>query len=320
MTGWIAQLAPFVSVRVLAHVDGGFVSGPRNWSELARAWSWEPFMIGALVVTAWLYRRGARCLRAQVGPNRGLRRWEVASFWAGWWTLVIALLSPLHPWGKVLFSAHMTQHELLMVGAAPLLVLGRPIVAFLFAIPVQDARQISRVARRPKVQRVWRAITLPSVAWVLHAVALWTWHVPRFFDATLTNEFVHDLQHVSFFGTALLFWWALIHGRAGLSGFGLAVLYLFTTMMHTGLLGALLTFAGTSLYPGYADNAASWSLTPLEDQQLGGLIMWVPAGLVYIVAALALVAGWMRMADTEQKRGTMDAAPVGSVGQPEAMR
>jgi len=292
----------FVAGPLLAHVDASIASGPRNWSELARAWSWEPFMIGALLVTAWLYRRGTHRLRARVGPDRGLRGWEVACFWAGWWTLVIALLSPLHPWGKVLFAAHMTQHELLMVAAAPLLVLGRPIVAFLFAIPIQDARQLARVVRQSRFQKTWRAITRPSVAWALHAVALWAWHVPKFFDATLTNEFVHDFQHVSFFGTALLFWWALIHGRAGLSGFGLAVLYLFTTMMHTGLLGALLTFAGAPLYPAYADGASSWSLTPLEDQQLGGLIMWVPAGLVYIVAALALVAGWMRMAEPGEGR------------------
>jgi len=293
---------------MLAHVDGSFVLGPRDWGELARAWSWEPFIIGALLLTAWLYRRGVGRLRAQVGRERGLRGWEVACFWAGWWTLVIALVSPLHPWGQVLFSAHMTQHELLMVAAAPLLVLGRPIVAFLFAIPIQDARQLSRATRRPAFQKVWRAITRPSVAWVLHAIALWAWHVPRFFDAALTNEFVHDLQHVSFFGTALLFWWALIHGRAGLNGFGLAVLYLFTTMMHSGVLGALLTFAGTPLYPGYANRAAGWSLTLLEDQQLGGLIMWVPAGLVYIVAALALVAGWMRMAEVGQTQVTGEAA------------
>lgn len=300
---------------LLAHADAQNFSGPRNWGELAHAWSWEPFMIGALLLPAWLYRRGLRRLRTQVGPHRGLRSWEVASFWIGWWTLVIALLSPLHPWGKVLFAAHMTQHELLMVAAAPLLVLGRPIVAFLFAIPIQDARQLSRVARRPAVQNVWHAIARPSIAWVLHAVTLWTWHVPRFFEATLTNEFIHDFQHVTFFGTALMFWWALIHGRAGLSGLGLAVLYLFTTMMHTGVLGALLTFAGAPLYPAYADGAASWSLTPLEDQQLGGLIMWVPAGLVYLVAALALVAGWMRVVEADPTPTSRSSAEVVAVEQ-----
>jgi cytochrome c oxidase assembly factor CtaG len=281
---------------LLAHV-GGPVAGPRTWAELARAWEWEPLLVFALLVTAWLYRRGVRRLWAEAGRGRGLRRWEVAAFWAGWWTLVVALVSPLHPWGRVLFAAHMTQHELLMVAAAPLLVLGRPLVAFLFTVPKGDARQISRVARVPWVKRVWDVLTKPLVAWALHAVALWVWHVPQFFEATLTNAFVHDLQHVSFFGTALLFWWALIHGGAGVRGFGMAALYLFTTMVHTGLLGALLTFADGMIYPAYASGGPAWGLTPREDQQLGGLIMWVPAGLVYVGAALALIAGWMRAAE-----------------------
>jgi cytochrome c oxidase assembly factor CtaG len=86
----------------------------------------------------------------------------------------------------------------------------------------------------------------------------------------------------------------LVHGPKGLMGYGAAVLYLFTTSVHSGVLGAFLTFTGRVLYPAYSRTAPSWGLTPLEDQQLGGLIMWVPAGLVYVVAGLALLAGWMR--------------------------
>src|SRR5690606_7409224 len=116
-------------------------------------------------------------------------------------------------------------------------------------------------------------------------------------EATLRSPFVHHLQHASFFGTALLFWWALIQGRAGLRGVALATLYLFTTMLHSGLLGALLTFANTLIYPAYRATAPDWALTPLEDQQLGGLIMWIPAGLIYVCAAMALLAGWLRDSD-----------------------
>ncbi|WP_202796004.1 cytochrome c oxidase assembly protein [Opitutus terrae] len=299
---WWRTLEPVV----LAHVGANAPAGPQNWGELARAWEWEPLLTAALLLTAWVYARGVRRLWAEAGRGRGLRRWEVASFWSGWVTVVVALASPLHPWGRVLFSAHMTQHELLMVAAAPLLVLGRPIVALLFALPKPEARQLSQVARVPWVKTSWRALTNPLVAWAVHAVALWIWHVPQFFQATLTSNFVHDLQHVSFFGSALLFWWALIHGGPGRRGFGVAVLYLFTTMLHTGLLGALITLAGTQIYPAYAVGGGRWSLTPLEDQQLGGLIMWVPAGLVYIVSALALIAGWMRSTEAE------DPAPAGT--------
>jgi len=115
-------------------------------------------------------------------------------------------------------------------------------------------------------------LTIPIVAWVIHAVALWTWHVPALFEAVLHNEWVHTAQHLSFLLSALLFWWALIHGRQGWMGYGAAALYVFTTSLHSGLLGALLTFSKSVWYPSYVGLTNSWGLTPLEDQQLGGLI------------------------------------------------
>jgi cytochrome c oxidase assembly factor CtaG len=140
-------------------------------------------------------------------------------------------------------------------------------------------------------------LTLPFVAWLIHAIALWTWHMPVLFEAVLHNELVHTAQHLSFLLSALLFWWALIHGRQGWMGYGAAVLYVFTTSLHSGLLGALLTFSRSVWYPSYLGLTNSWGLTPLEDQQLGGLIMWIPAGVLYAFAGLALVAGWLREAE-----------------------
>jgi putative membrane protein len=194
----------------------------------------------------------------------------------------------------VLFSAHMTQHEVLMLVAAPLLVLGRPVIPFLWALPMSWRQSLGAAGKRRGVQVPWRTATKPSVAWAVHAVALWVWHVPVLFQATLQSDIIHTLQHVCFLGSALLFWWALIHGPQGLTGYGLAVLYMFTTSVHSGVLGALITFARHVWYPAYSETTPSWGLTPLEDQQLGGLIMWVPAAAVYIIAGLALMAGWMR--------------------------
>jgi putative membrane protein len=228
--------------------------------------------------------------------------------------LFVALVSPLHPWGEVLFSAHMTQHEVLMVMAAPLLVLGRPVVAFLWALPVGWARGVGGWGKARWFQGVWRAATNPLAAWAIHAVALWVWHVPALFEATLRSDLVHTLQHVSFLGSALLFWWALIHGPRGLMGYGAAVLYLFTTSIHSGVLGAFITFTGKVLYPAYAETTGSWGLTPLEDQQLGGLIMWVPAGMVYVVAGLALLAGWMRESERrvlKRERAALEGVRLG---------
>lgn len=271
---------------------------PHTWNELVRTWSFEPLVVIALALSAYLFAFGVFKLWRAAGPGRGVRRWEAMAFSGGWLALFIALVSPLHSWGQVLFSAHMTQHEVLMLVAAPLLVLGRPLVAFMWALPLTWSRKLGVAARASWFQASWRALTIPVVAWLVHAVALWVWHIPKLFDAVLHSETVHTLQHLSFLLSALLFWWALIHGRRGLMGYGAAALYVFTTSLHSGLLGAFITFSGTVWYPSYLGLTNSWGLTPLEDQQLGGLIMWIPAGLVYVVAGLALFAGWLRDAET----------------------
>jgi putative membrane protein len=270
---------------------------PDSLSELWESWAFEPGIIVPLALSLWLYLRGLRQLWRTMGAGQGVRWWEAGSYLAGWLALFIALVSPVHPLGRVLFSAHMTQHELLMLVAAPLLVLGRPLLVLLKALPRGWARRMAQAANVRWWQRIWRAITYPLAAWVIHAVALWSWHVPALFQATIDNEWVHAFQHLSFLLSALLFWWAVMHGRQRVMGYGIAVLYMFTTAMHSGLLGALVTFSQGIIYPVYEPTTAAWGLSPLEDQQLGGLIMWVPAGLVYIIAGLALFAGWMRESD-----------------------
>ncbi|HEX8189497.1 MAG TPA: cytochrome c oxidase assembly protein [Pyrinomonadaceae bacterium] len=284
---------------------------PHQLSDLPYAWGRDPVVWLCLLASGWLYLRGVRRLWRESGVGRGVRRWEAWAYAGGWAALFVALVSPLHPWGEVLFSAHMTQHEVLMVAAAPLLVLGRPLVAFLWAVPVGWARALGEAAKAAWWRRAWGTLTNPLAAWAAHALALWVWHVPALFEATLRSDLVHTLQHVSFLGSALLFWWALVHGPRGLMGYGAAVLYLFTTSVHSGVLGAFLALTGRVLYPAYSRTAQAWGLTPLEDQQLGGLIMWVPAGLVYVAAGLALLAGWMRESEravVRRERAALRAA------------
>jgi cytochrome c oxidase assembly factor CtaG len=144
---------------------------PHNWHDLARAWSFEPLVITGLALTAVLFTLGQR-------RKKSSRIGEQISFALGWFALVVALISPLHAWGRVLFSAHMSQHEMLMLVAAPLLVLGRPVAVFLSAFPVVWARRIGNIGKIVWVNRVWRALTIPFVAWLVHAIALWIWHVP----------------------------------------------------------------------------------------------------------------------------------------------
>jgi putative membrane protein len=281
---------------VVAHEVGPEQEGPKNLHDLWRTWGWEPGTLIGLALAAWLYSAGLWRLWRASGVGHGIRRGEAWCYLGGWITLFIALVSPIHPLGQVLFSAHMTQHELLMLIAAPLLVLGRPLIAFLHALPPRVAASLGRLSNTKPWRSVWGFISAPLIAWLIAAIVLWGWHAPALFQATLHSEWVHAAQHLSFLLTALLFWWAIIHGQRGVTNYGAGVLYLFTTAIHSGLLGALITFARTVWYPDY-DHTQSWGLSPLEDQQIGGLIMWVPACTVYIVAGLAMLASWLRQSE-----------------------
>src|SRR5438067_5177414 len=260
--------------------------------DLWTAWSWDPLIVFALLLTTFCYLKGLLVMRRE-GALHSLTRWQITSFAAGWLALVIALLSPLHRLGSALFSAHMSQHELLMLIAAPLLALGRPLIPFVWAFSPASRSSIAKIIKVKWFSSLWRAITAPVVVWLLHGFTLWIWHLPALYQATLQSDFVHALQHISFLGTALLFWWTLVHGRYGHMGYGAAVLYIFTTAVHSSILGALLTFARTVWYPIYDGRTIPFGLTALEDQQLGGLIMWIPSGTVFVVIGLALFAAWI---------------------------
>ena len=242
-----------------------------------------------LITAALLYAIGAR-------RSRGVTRTQMACFWSGWAVLVIALSSPLHDWSEMLFWVHMTQHELLMLIAAPLLVLSRPLVPMLWALPGPERRRTGRFFKRSGLIRAWHGISRPLPAWLLHAAALWTWHAPALFQAATRNSAIHALQHISFLGSALRFWWSLFYARKR-AAYGESFVYIFTTAVHTSILGALLTFSSSAWYPIYRFTAPQAGLTALQDQQIGGLIMWVPAGIVYLVAGLTLIALWLRESD-----------------------
>jgi putative membrane protein len=258
-----------------------------------RSWSFDPEVVIPLVVVGWLFAVGVKRRR----KKPGFSEWQVAAFVAGWLTLVIALVSPIHKLGSLLFSIHMTQHELLMIIAAPLLVLSRPIVWFLWALPMRTRENLGRIAKQPKIAALWSVMTLPLFVWLLHGSTLWAWHIPSLYEASVEHDWIHALQHTTFLFTALLFWWTLIHGRHGRLSYGSGVLYVFTTAVHTSVLGALMTFTGRLWYPIYDGRTAAFHLTALEDQQLGGLIMWIPAGIVFILLGLWLMAAWLRESD-----------------------
>jgi putative membrane protein len=265
--------------------------------------AWNGATAVVLAVMLGVYARGAFRSRP--------RGWQIVSFAAGWLSVAIALLSPLDRISDILFSAHMAQHEILMLVSAPLLVLGSPLVVMLWAFGAGARQRIGQFVRTPVVTTVWERVTGPLFVLIAHAAVLWAWHVPALFEAALHNETIHVFQHLGFFITAALFWWALIHGRYGRIGYGVGVAYVFATAMHTQILGALLTFGNRTWYP---THAARTGAAALDDQQLAGAVMWIPFGVVFVVVALALFAAWLgeaerRVAFTTAGRLTREEAP-----------
>jgi putative membrane protein len=272
----------------LAHdVEGRYTAAD------ALSWGAEPWVLFLLALSLLLYGLGLRRLWPRSRQSRRPAARQAAWFGAGWAALALALVSPLDSAGSFSFAAHMVQHELLMIVAAPMLVLGRPLGVWVWSLPAGWRRRTGAATRNAAVSAAWDALTRPLNAWLLHFAALWMWHVPATFQAGLASNGVHALQHVSFLFSALLFWWAVLGRQGGAHGRGGAIVYLFTTMMHTGALGAMFTMSETIWYPFYGSKAQAFGLSALEDQQLGGLIMWIPGGLAYVAAGLVLCGRWL---------------------------
>ncbi|ABE36095.1 cytochrome c oxidase caa3 assembly factor family protein [Paraburkholderia xenovorans LB400] len=258
-------------------------------------WSFDAWVVVLMLASTLAYAVGYVRLRLRGSPrSRATRAWHASAFAAGMAALVFALCSPLDSLSAALFSAHMVQHETMMLIAAPLLVLGRPLGVWIWALPRAARRRIGRAVRAPAVARAWRGLTAPLAGWTLHAAALWGWHAPVMFEAALAHPWVHTLQHTSFMLTALVFWWTVFGDGASRQSGGHAMLSVFTTMVHTSALGALISLAPGLWYPSYVEPTSALGIDPLHDQQAGGLIMWVPGAMAYLIGGLAIAARWLR--------------------------
>lgn len=284
----LVALFTIMAAEAQAHGFGAEAADPRNYL----------MVVLPLALTASAYAIGMRRLWSASARGRTIHLQRAVCFAAGWLFLAAALVSPLDRLASQLFTAHMIEHEILMVIAAPLFVLSKPLAPLLWALPQKLRASVGRALVRSIVLLpVRKAATNQLVATGLHGATLWLWHAPSLYDAALAETPVHWLQHLSFLGTAIIFWWALLFGR-GRQGNGAAILYLFATTLHSGFLGILLSFAREPLYLSQGLGAANWGFSALEDQQLAGLIMWVPAGMLYVAAALVLAAAWIGGSNT----------------------
>jgi len=262
-------------------------------------WNWNPLILASLGLAVYGYIRGLLRLNSAARSRLfgGLR---YAAFTAGIVTLFSALISPFDTLDDQLFSAHMVQHLVLLMIAPPLLILGRPALACFWAFPLPGRRAIGRVWIRSGLKHAVDLVMSPIFVWLLCSAALWFWHLPGPYGWALGSESVHAFEHVCFFLTSLMFWSLVLEplGRRRMD-YGSTLLFVATFGVQTGLLGALLTFAGRPLYAAHLSTTAAWGLTPLEDQQLAGLIMWIPASLIHLTTLGVLFVVWMHTAERQ---------------------
>ena len=279
---------------VLAHV-GEPIAPHDVWT----AWRLEPALIAVAVLTAGLYVRGVR----QPDPAAG-------RFMAGLGVILVATISPLEPMSGSLASAHMVQHLIMMLVAAPLLATGAPVERIMLGLGTPLRRAVGRIRRHVRLTPSHTApLRNPVLVAIVVIVVTWWWHGSIPYGASLDVSIIHHIEHGSFIAVYAWFWWVVFGSRRrrpNASG----VLMIFGVMMSNVLLGGLMTFARVPWYEAYAESTAAWGLTHLADQQLAGALMWVPPSLVYLPAALWLLVDALDLNHREPDAG---ARPGGSV-------
>jgi cytochrome c oxidase assembly factor CtaG len=254
-------------------------------------------LAGALYALGW---RRLRALRRGPSPNRGrlATGGRLAAYLSGLLILGLALMSPIDVLGGQLFFMHMIQHLLLVMVVPPLLWLASPLPFAMWGLPTGARRQVGGLLnRRSAFRRRLRTLTAPGVTWILFVAVLLGWHDPGAYQAALQDDLVHDLEHLSFFITAMLLWWHVtwaaphVHKKLPRGG---RVAYVLSVVPPNMFAGITIAFSGQPIYDYYVAVPRLFGLTVMQDQMLGGVIMWIPGSMMYIVAALILIARWVQ--------------------------
>jgi cytochrome c oxidase assembly factor CtaG len=275
---------------VLAH--GAVPPDAPSLGGILLAWHFEPLVAGGLLVAAlgwlWILRRVARR-----HPGNGVPVARSVAFFGGLAAIAVALTSGIERYDTTLFSIHMVQHLLLMLVAAPLLVLAAPVTQLLRAAsPEVRQRRIVPVLHSTVVG----ALGHPVVTWLTFTLVVWLTHFSPLFDDALEDRGIHELEHGAYLAASLLFWWPVIAAdpaRRRLP-YPMRVLYLLLQLPVNSFLGMAILFADGPLYPHYATLGSPYGITALADQQLAGGLMWLAGDVVFIGAILLVVGAWMR--------------------------
>ena len=258
---------------------------------VAAGWTFSPWVTVPLGLIIAIFLIGQKRLARRSKQSRS-RSWL---FLAGWAVLALSLVSPLHEGGEQSFTLHMVEHELIMLVATLLLAMSNAGGVLAWGLP-QAARQALGASWKRPLVALWRRLTEPVTATLVQAAVMWLWHAPALFDRALDSLGWHIAQHASFIVASLLFWSAMLSPRG--AGYGVSAACLFVTSMIGGALGALMAFSASPWYSGYAAMELSGiGLDPVTDQQLAGLLMWIPGGLVHGAAALFFAYRWLNSAE-----------------------
>lgn len=260
-------------------------------SNIWHRWNFSPAVVVPLLLAISWYARGISRLWHKAGVGRGVSRGQAAAYAAGVAVLIVALVSPLDALAASAFSWHMVQHLMLIVIAPPLLVAAAPETAFLWALAPHCRSAYGRFSHRMGAYLSGSGDDNSAlvVAVSLTTGALWLWHIPSLYDLAIRNEAVHYAEHLTFLTTALVFWASILRLRPRVhAAIGARIVAVFAMALQGSLLGALITFAARPLYASYLGLDGNRAVDVLVDQQLAGLLMWVPPGVLY-----ALVAGWL---------------------------
>jgi putative membrane protein len=297
LTPLLAAVA-ILAVPAGASAHGGDAPAP-SFPAILLEWRMEPIVLSGLAIAtiAWLVLVRRVAVRHPDHPHPA---WRSAAFLGGLAILALALTSPIEAYEGELFSVHMLQHMLLELVAAPLLLLGAPpTLALRAASPSVRERLLALLH-----SRVVTVLSFPVLAWILFAAVNWGWHFSPFYDRALEVPWLHDLQHLTFLGAALLFWWPVVGADPARWRLPhpVRLFYLFLAMPQNSFLGIALMSAPSGLYPHYLSNAREWGPTPIVDQNVGGMLMWVGGDVVFLLAMGLLVAAWVRAEDRRTAR------------------
>lgn len=267
---------------------------------LLTSWDWRIELIVVLLVLGFLYGAGWRKLR-QKGSQLAVG-WRLAAYWTGLILVGLALMSPLDTLSNQFFFMHMIQHLLLIMVVPPLLMVANPFPVVLWGLPDRARRSTGRglsrlLHRESRFRHVVIKITGPGLIWMATIALLILWHDPNLYNAALRYEWLHDLEHFSFFLPALVYWWLVTAAGPRLHKRfpdGLRIGYVILAIPPVMLLGIVLSFATRPIYTYYLSVPRVGGLSVLEDQMLGGVIMWVPGSMMYMIAALLATAAWLK--------------------------